>query len=357
MDLLAEILGLALFVLIVGCKFLPNLIRICTMLSGIVLYAVLQGFYARWQITGETFGMLWSDARFGLIVLAGLFIGVLMRFAMLPFLSDGNPTDGQRRVAGLPSPGAHILVWIVGSIFFWGLFLRPSIASIAAMRFTRMDLPILLYCSVALFVLVVWKLKEEYGKRDSVLSPVHGKNENEGQRSGVVEQQIKRRIEKLQQEAAAAERRWAATVLQERAAKIHAERLAQEFADIRKQQEFVLDPARPLTVSEAFAVLGLSPGCSSENAKDAYHRLILQHHPDKVASLGPQLRKIAEQETKRINAAYSLVTRHGVVTSTTHQTNRTPSRARAYYPQASGPNDFPGGSRETLMARPDAATR
>jgi len=220
-----------------------------------------------------------------------------------------------------------------------------------------MDLPILLYCSVVLFVLVVWKLKEENGKRDNVLSPVRGDDENANQRSGVEEQQIKQRIHKLQQEAAAAERRWAATVLQERAAKIHAEKAAQEFAEMRKQQEVVLDPARPMTVSEAFAVLGLSPGCDSENAKDAYHRLILQHHPDKVASLGPQLRKIAEQETKRINAAYSLVTRHGVVTSTTRQTTRTPSRARACYPQASGPNDFPGGSRETLTAHPDAAMR
>lgn len=39
----------------------------------------------------------------------------------------------------------------------------------------------------------------------------------------------------------------------------------------------------------------------------AYRRQMALYHPDKVASLGPELRRVAEERTKTINAAYALL--------------------------------------------------
>ena len=51
-------------------------------------------------------------------------------------------------------------------------------------------------------------------------------------------------------------------------------------------------------------VLGVRPGASQEEISAAYRRLVQQYHPDKVADLGPELRELAEQRMKEINAAY-----------------------------------------------------
>jgi len=39
--------------------------------------------------------------------------------------------------------------------------------------------------------------------------------------------------------------------------------------------------------------------------KSAYRKLIFQYHPDKVSHLGPAIRKVAEEEMRKINKAYS----------------------------------------------------
>jgi hypothetical protein len=53
-----------------------------------------------------------------------------------------------------------------------------------------------------------------------------------------------------------------------------------------------------------FAVLGLSSAATIEQAKEAYKRLVKQNHPDRVHDMAPALRKLAEAETKRLNAAF-----------------------------------------------------
>lgn len=51
-------------------------------------------------------------------------------------------------------------------------------------------------------------------------------------------------------------------------------------------------------------VLQLPPSATLEDIRAAYQNLISQYHPDKVASLGIELRALADKKSKQINAAY-----------------------------------------------------
>ena len=53
----------------------------------------------------------------------------------------------------------------------------------------------------------------------------------------------------------------------------------------------------------AYKVLGVSPSATDTEVKAAYRRQALQNHPDKVASLGEDVRKAAEKKFQEINAA------------------------------------------------------
>jgi len=56
-------------------------------------------------------------------------------------------------------------------------------------------------------------------------------------------------------------------------------------------------------LESAYRVLGLSPDASDDELKRAYRRLALEHHPDRVAALGDDIRKAAEKKFQEINAA------------------------------------------------------
>ncbi|MGD8242977.1 MAG: DnaJ domain-containing protein [Desulfobacterales bacterium] len=56
-------------------------------------------------------------------------------------------------------------------------------------------------------------------------------------------------------------------------------------------------------------VLGVEPDASQEDIRRAYRRLAAQYHPDKVAHLGNDLRHLAEQKFKAIQAAYEVLKR------------------------------------------------
>ncbi|MEO8460583.1 MAG: J domain-containing protein [Dokdonella sp.] len=52
-------------------------------------------------------------------------------------------------------------------------------------------------------------------------------------------------------------------------------------------------------------VLDVPPTADSDEIRRAYKSQIGQYHPDKVASLGPDLRALAELKSTQINKAYS----------------------------------------------------
>ncbi len=56
-----------------------------------------------------------------------------------------------------------------------------------------------------------------------------------------------------------------------------------------------------------YRILGIQPGATIEEVKAAYRRRMQEYHPDKVASLGKELRDLAEEKSKEINKAYRAI--------------------------------------------------
>jgi DnaJ-domain-containing protein 1 len=56
--------------------------------------------------------------------------------------------------------------------------------------------------------------------------------------------------------------------------------------------------------SDPYDLLEVDPSASADEIHRAYRKLIVQYHPDKVAHLGEDLRKVAHQKSIEIQAAY-----------------------------------------------------
>jgi DnaJ like chaperone protein len=67
-------------------------------------------------------------------------------------------------------------------------------------------------------------------------------------------------------------------------------------------------PARP-PLEEAYALLGLSPQAGDGEVKQAYRRLMNQHHPDKLVAKGlpEEMMKLATRKTQEIRRAYERI--------------------------------------------------
>jgi DnaJ like chaperone protein len=60
-------------------------------------------------------------------------------------------------------------------------------------------------------------------------------------------------------------------------------------------------------------ILNVSPDASMDEIRQAYRVLMSQYHPDKVATLGEDLKKLAERKSREITQAYRKASRvHGV---------------------------------------------
>jgi len=61
--------------------------------------------------------------------------------------------------------------------------------------------------------------------------------------------------------------------------------------------------------SAAWEILGVSQDADVEEIKAAYRQMALQNHPDRVANLGPEFVKVAEEKFKAIQEAYEEIRR------------------------------------------------
>lgn len=65
-------------------------------------------------------------------------------------------------------------------------------------------------------------------------------------------------------------------------------------------------PQRPSEV-DPYTVLGIARGASDRDIKQAYRRLMSQHHPDKLGDVPPEIKQRAEERAREINAAYERI--------------------------------------------------
>ena len=56
-------------------------------------------------------------------------------------------------------------------------------------------------------------------------------------------------------------------------------------------------------LEDAYTVLETDPPATDDEVRAAYRRMALKHHPDKVASLGEDILKAANEKFQRINEA------------------------------------------------------
>lgn len=56
-------------------------------------------------------------------------------------------------------------------------------------------------------------------------------------------------------------------------------------------------------LDEAYKILGISPNATNDEVKAAYRKMALKHHPDRVSSLGDDVREAAEKKFQEINNA------------------------------------------------------
>ena len=57
------------------------------------------------------------------------------------------------------------------------------------------------------------------------------------------------------------------------------------------------------SLDDAYKVLGIASTATDDEVRKAYRKLALQHHPDRVAKLGEDVRRAAEKKFQEINAA------------------------------------------------------
>ena len=67
-----------------------------------------------------------------------------------------------------------------------------------------------------------------------------------------------------------------------------------------------------MTTPGCFEILGIDQSASPDEVKKAYRQKIQEYHPDKTASLGEKIRKVAEGESKAITEAYRTLREKGL---------------------------------------------
>jgi len=59
--------------------------------------------------------------------------------------------------------------------------------------------------------------------------------------------------------------------------------------------------------SSAYTVLEISPSATDDEVRTAYRKMAMKNHPDKVATLGPDVQKAAAEKFRQVQEAYETI--------------------------------------------------
>lgn len=72
-----------------------------------------------------------------------------------------------------------------------------------------------------------------------------------------------------------------------------------------------LSPKKPRSqVDDAYATLGVDAEATEEEIDLAYRQQMSKYHPDKVAGAAEEIRTLAEERARALNAAYDRIKQH-----------------------------------------------
>lgn len=91
-------------------------------------------------------------------------------------------------------------------------------------------------------------------------------------------------------------------------------------------------------INQCYEILGIKPGASPEEVKQAYRDLAMVWHPDRFPADNPRLQEKAQEELKKINAAYEVLKSHCVSCSANTKSS---GSADAKSDRTSSPNTHP----------------
>jgi DnaJ like chaperone protein len=61
------------------------------------------------------------------------------------------------------------------------------------------------------------------------------------------------------------------------------------------------------TIEDYYKILEIEPSASNDDVKKAYRKMAVKYHPDKVAYLGEDVKKAANEKFQKLNAAYEKI--------------------------------------------------
>ena len=70
---------------------------------------------------------------------------------------------------------------------------------------------------------------------------------------------------------------------------------------------FAIYRPTPESNESNYRILGIEPTATNDEVKKAYRKMAVKYHPDKVATLGPDVQKAAEEKFKAISQAYEAI--------------------------------------------------
>lgn len=73
--------------------------------------------------------------------------------------------------------------------------------------------------------------------------------------------------------------------------------------DVDSMLNMEVSSNQQIGLDEAYKILGISPNATNDEVKAAYRKMALKHHPDRVSTLGDDVREAAEKKFQEINNA------------------------------------------------------